>query len=78
MSEFPVASFSDGMPASELPLAPPLLDTRRGRRAQLEVDAALDLSEANPPVRAPFIHETNWGVVFSDRGDGERPHQRML
>jgi hypothetical protein len=66
MSELSAANFSDGMPASELPSALPLLDTRRGRRAQLEVDAALDFSEPNPPVRTSFMRETDWGVVFSD------------
>jgi hypothetical protein len=66
MSEISAASFPDGEPASELSYVLPPLDTRRARRAQLEVNAALDLSGANAPGGAPFMDATPTGVVFSD------------
>ena len=78
MSELSDASFPYGEPASELPLVPPLLDTRRARRAQLEVDAALDLSGATPPVDAPFMDATPSVVVFSDEIGGAQTRQDLL
>ena len=78
MSELPAASFPDGEPASELPYVLPLLDTRRARRAQLEVDAALDLSGANPPVGASFMDATPTGVVFSDEIGGAQASQGLF
>jgi len=78
MSEFTATSFPDSMPASELPLVPAPLDTRRARRAQLEVDAALDFSGANPPGGAAFMDETPTGVVFSDESGGAHTRQGLM
>ena len=78
MSQFSVDSFPDDMSASELPLASPLLNTRRGRRAQLEGDAALGPSESSPPVRTTFVRETDWGVVFSDESRGAGTDQGLF
>ena len=78
MSELSAASFPYGEPASELPLVPPLLETRRARRAQLEVDEALDLSGTNPPVGAPFMDATSSVVVFSDEIGGAQTREGLV
>ncbi len=66
MSPLPVPNFPLDMPSSELSYVLPQPDTRRARRAQREVDAALDLSGANSPDGAAFMDATPTGVVFSD------------
>jgi hypothetical protein len=78
MSPLPFPNIPLGMPASDLPYVLPPLDTRRARRAQLEVDAALDLSGANSPVGDSFMDATPTGVVFSDEVGGAQTRQGLI